>query len=83
MADSPLSFTHQASQVLGSASRHKLHEMHIRKVNGGYIVKHDHKSMDGKHTHATIHVLPDTDALHGHLEEHMGEPNPGEGEEME
>lgn len=51
-------------------------EMHVRKTdNGGYIVKHIHKSFEHPDEE---HVHPDMDALHDHMESHWGEPNDGE-----
>jgi hypothetical protein len=54
----------------------KVRKMHITKAHGGYHIVHEH---DDPIAHpAEEHVAPDMAALHEHMEEHMGEPNPGE-----
>lgn len=62
-----------------------LHEMLVKRGHkGGYIAKHmEHRHDDGQveHEHPDRNAefpLADNDALHDHIEEHMGEPNPGE-----
>lgn len=51
----------------------------IRKAkSGGHIVEHHHTSpADHK---MEEHVMPNMDALHAHMEDTMGTPNPGEAE---
>lgn len=60
----------------GKDVKSKAHGFHARKVKGGWHVQHHDE------TNAPVqgeeHVLPDTDALHDHIEEHFGEPNQGE-----
>jgi hypothetical protein len=61
-------------------------EMHIKKAHGGYHVTHHHTHPE--HHPPEDHVVAGKDgdhmdALHSHLEEHMGEPNPGENEAAE
>lgn len=62
-------------------TKKEVKEMHIRKANGGHIVVHKHARPD-LHPDEE-HIVPDMDALHDHLEEHMGDENPGENEGME
>jgi hypothetical protein len=53
-------------------------EMHMRKgASGGFIVKHVH--VDPMHPDEE-HVHTSMDGVHGHLEDHWGEPNEGEKE---
>jgi len=55
-------------------AKKELHKMHITKMkSGGYHVMHEHVAHPPEE-----HAVPDTDALHEHIEEHMGEPNTGE-----
>lgn len=77
-----------AGHVLGGATvghdgaKHEVHGMHIKKAQtGGFHVQHhDQHGMP----HADNgHVVSNMDALHDHIEEHMGQPNPGEQMEEE
>lgn len=57
----------------------KVQHMHIKRGHsGGYIVTHKHHFPEIHPDEE--HVVPDTDALHDHVEANMGEPNPGEAE---
>jgi hypothetical protein len=60
------------------ASKKKVRKMHITKAHGGYHIVHEHE--DPVAHPAEEHVAPNMAALHDHMEEHMGEPNPGEQE---
>lgn len=77
----------RAEHVLGgkSAKKHKVHSMHIRKAaSGGYIVKHQHETPEPPEPPQPDqeHVVPDMEALHEHMDEHMGDqPAAGEAEE--
>jgi len=51
----------------------KVHGMHLRKLKGGYHVRH-HDESDAP-IEGAEHLIADTDGLHGHIEEHLGEPN--------
>ena len=52
-------------------SKHKVKKMNITKADsGGYVIHHPETDEQ--------HVAPDTDALHDHIEQAMGEPNAGE-----
>lgn len=55
--------------------KHKKHEMHIRPADDGhsYIVEHH-----GEEGGPTEHTAADLDALHDHMEQHLGSPNEGE-----
>lgn len=76
--------THLAEHILSGKAKaehkggkhpKKVHKMHITKAHsGGYHVVHEHSSPHPPEEH----VIPNTDALHDHIEEHYGEPNPGE-----
>jgi hypothetical protein len=50
----------------------------VRKHKTGHTVEHHHTA-PGHHP-AETHALSNMDELHGHMEDHMGEPNPGEAE---
>ena len=67
-------------------SAHKKHgkvkKMHIA-VNDDdtFSMTHEHHPMeDGSPVADTTHSAPDMDGLMDHMQEHMGEPNPGEAE---
>lgn len=56
-------------------------EMHIKKAHGGFHVTHHHKlHPPEEHVIAGEDEREAMDNLHGHMEEHMGTPNPGEAE---
>lgn len=66
-----------AGHALGHAKHKSVHapsrvrRMEITKMQDGkYLVHHPE--------HGTDHPVENTDALHDHIEQHMGEPNPGE-----
>lgn len=58
----------------------KLHEMHIKRAaSGGFIAKHPNEHGSLNHEDGRFHhVVPNMDALHDHMEEHLGEPEEGE-----
>lgn len=58
------------------ASKKEVRKMHITKAHGGYHIVHEHT--DPMAHPPEEHVAPDMAALHDHMEQHMGEPNPGE-----
>lgn len=60
----------------------KVKHMHIHRADDGtYVIDHEHEPMaDGTPVPNSQHTAPDMDALHDHLEDHLGEPNPGEAE---
>ena len=62
-----------------STPKHGIKHTHIEHHNdGSHTIRHT------MHTGPeTSHTAPDLDALHDHLEEHMGEPNQGEAEAMQ
>ena len=54
-------------------------EIRTRKgKSGGYI--HEHHHTHPEHHPMEEHTSKDSAAMHDHMEEHMGEPNPGEAE---
>lgn len=56
-----------------------LKEMRVRRGHkGGYVVEHHHQMPDVHPMEE--HPMSSTDDLHDHIENHMGEPNPGEAE---
>ncbi len=61
----------------GGKPKRRVTGMRIHKAaDGSYSVRHEH---EGEQTAAEAPtMLPDTDALHDHIEAQMGEPNPGE-----
>lgn len=59
----------------------EIREMRIRKgASGGYVIEHHHTHFSHP---MEEHTAKDTDDLHDHLEQHMGEPNDGEGNHEE
>ena len=74
--------------VLGGKShkgkKKKLKGMHVRHAaSGGYIAKHE-PEMDPAAAgpqDSPEHIVPDMEALKSHMEEHMGQPGEGGGEE--
>lgn len=74
---------HEEHKSHSVAKRHgKVKHMHIHRADDdSFVIDHQHEPMeDGSPVADTQHTAPDMDALHDHLEEHMGEPNPGEAE---
>lgn len=70
-----------AETLLGGHDVPKKEIKHIitsKAANGGFV--HEHHHTHPEHHKAETHISPDMDALHDHMEEHMGEPNPGEAE---
>lgn len=67
------------------AGKKVVRHMHITKAKGGYhiIHKHDNPEHDQAPEEQAGHMAANTDALHDHIEEHFGEPNPGEAEAAE
>lgn len=65
------------------AKRH-VHKMEIeRGAKGGFVAHHHMKGGEKEHEESRTgpHVIADTDALHDHMDEHMGDqPAAGEGE---
>ena len=62
-------------------SGHKVHEMRIRKAGDGYVVENHHAPDEtGMTPPMEEFAHPHLAAVHDHMEEHMGEPNPGEAE---
>jgi len=55
----------------------RVKEMHVRRgASGGYIAKHDfERPTDASQPmpESEEHILPDMEALHDHMDEHMGE----------
>lgn len=71
---------HALSAKSGKAKTPKkaVRHMHVTKAHsGGYHIRHEY---DHPTHEPTEHVAADTDALHDHIEQHFGEPNPGETE---
>ena len=60
----------------GKGEKKKVHGLHIKRLKGGYHVQHHDEN--GAPVQGEEHLVPDTDALHDHLEEHLGEPNQDE-----
>lgn len=61
-----------------------VHKMTIERArSGGHIVHHEMRGgAEGEGSDGGNHVLPDNDALHAHIDQHMGDqPAAGEGEE--
>lgn len=73
----------------------KVHSMIVHRAHGGHVVHHYHKpyrdgaGMEPDATHIVPHGHPEDgsgpdhghlDALHAHMEDHMGAPNAGESE---
>lgn len=63
-----------------SGGKHHVHEMHVRRAaGGGYIARHDMADESGAPANmlgggaSPEHILPDADALHAHMDEHMGD----------
>lgn len=55
----------------------RVKEMHVRRgASGGYIAKHDFERPTdamAQMPESEEHILPDMNALHDHMDEHMGE----------
>ena len=68
----------------GKKPKHKIKRMVIEPAEGGgHVVTHEfHQPRDGKTPpeEEKRYAVPDTQALHDHIEEHLGQPNPGEAE---
>lgn len=65
------------------AKRHgKVHHVGVKKVDdGSFVMTNQHHPMeDGSSVADTTHTSPDMDGVLDHMQEHMGEPNPGEAE---
>jgi hypothetical protein len=65
----------------GKGEKGKLHThgVHYERAHNGGVIAHVHRhTAEGLH-HSEEHVLPDMDAAHAHLDEHMGD-QPGAGE---
>jgi hypothetical protein len=58
------------------AGKKEVRKMHVTKAHGGYHIVHEHA--DPAAHPQEEHVAPDMAALQGHMQEHMGEPSPGE-----
>lgn len=67
---------HKAKEPAEHPKHGKAKSFHADRAENGYVVHIGHEE-PGKDTH---HIAVDTDALHDLMEEHMGEPNPGEAE---
>lgn len=82
--------TNAVADALGggkpSEKKAKLHEVSVRKAHsGGFIAKHHYKHADGSTAHGhpkheSEHVLPNMDAVHAHMDEHMGDQDAAEQE---
>jgi hypothetical protein len=74
----------EAPESKKKTEKRHVHKMTIERArSGGHIVHHEMRGgAEGESTDGGSHVVPDNDALHDHLEEHMGDqPAAGEGEE--
>lgn len=62
----------------------KVHHVGVKKVDdGSFIMTNQHHPMeDGSAVADSVHTSPDMDGVMNHMQEHMGEPNPGEAEAM-
>lgn len=60
------------------AGKKPVHEMNIRHAaNGGFIAKHSFKpSPEDAAPQDEEHAIPDMDALHQHMDDHMSMPPP-------
>lgn len=57
----------------GKKSAAKTHSIHIRRADGGgFIAKHELMGKDGE-TGTAEHILPNMDALQGHVQQAMGD----------
>lgn len=73
----------------GGEGKKRIKRMEIEPAHGGgHVVKHIHHSepspMVGKPDEDEVYAIPNTAALHDHIEQHLGggEGEPGGGEEM-
>lgn len=82
--------TKEVKRILGGRGK-KLHshEVHLRRTdNGGYVAKHDlrdrqgHPPSDGQRGEAE-YSLADKAAMLAHMDQHMGDAEPDEGDEQE
>ncbi len=60
------------------AKKHGFHTTHIEHHKDGSATVH-HKHMDGAHKDVK-HAVQSLDHIHDSLQDHLGEPNPGEAE---
>lgn len=66
----------------GHAGKKRVHEMHIRRAKtGGFIVRHDMEDATGNPQASEEHAVPDSEALHDHVEDAFGEGQPQEPEQ--
>jgi hypothetical protein len=58
---------------------HKFTHTHIEHHKDGSATVH-HKHAEGEHKDVK-HAVSDLDGIHDSLEDHLGQPNPGEGQD--
>lgn len=73
-----------ASKKKHEASKHsgKVKHLHIHRADdNSFIMEHQMEpEADGSQMPDTQHTAPDMDSLMDHVQQHLGEPNPGEAE---